>query len=90
VNHIIGEYERGRVHTNTVEGEFSVFRPWNATFRCYSKENIHLYAAHCNFIRNNRHIGQSAKNISNANSTSAKILMRAEELNTSIFGLLVE
>ena len=38
-----------------MEGEFSVFRPWSATFRGYSKENLHLYTAQYNFIRNNRH-----------------------------------
>lgn len=32
VNHSLGEYARGKVHTNIVEAEFSVFRPWNATF----------------------------------------------------------
>jgi len=57
-NHSLDEYVRGRVHTNTVEGEFSVFRPWSATFRGYSKENIHLYTAQYNFTRNNRHLGR--------------------------------
>jgi len=56
VNHSLGEYARGKVHTNTVEAEFSVFRPWNATFRGYSKKNIQLYIAHYNFLRNNRHL----------------------------------
>lgn len=56
VNHSVGEYARGKVHTNTVEAEFSVFRPWNATFRGISKEHSHLYTAHYNFLRNNRHM----------------------------------
>jgi transposase-like protein len=56
VNHSMGEYARGKVHINTAEAEFSVFRPWNATFHGYSKENIYLYTAHYNFIRNNRHL----------------------------------
>jgi len=56
VNHSIGEYARSGAHTNTVEGEFSVFRPWNATFRGYNKENIHLYTAHYSFLRSNRHL----------------------------------
>lgn len=54
VNHSMGEYARGKVHINTVEAEFSVFRPWNATFRGYSKEKIHLYTAQYNFLRENR------------------------------------
>jgi len=63
VNHSLGEYARSGVHTNTVEGEFSVFRPWNATFRGYSKENIHLYTAHYNFIRNNRHLDRTRRTL---------------------------
>ena len=64
VNHSIGEYARGKVHTNTVEGEFSVFRPWNATFRGYSKQNIHLYIAHYNFLRQNRHLDRVQRTVS--------------------------
>jgi len=56
VNHSNGEYARGKVHINTVEAEFSVFRPWNATFRGYSKEKTHLYTAHYNYLRNTRHM----------------------------------
>ena len=55
VDHSLGEYARGRVHTNTVEAEFSVFRPWSTTFRGYSKEDLHLYTAQYSFIRNNLH-----------------------------------
>ena len=51
VNHSIGEYARGLFHTNTVEAEYSVFDPWNATFRGTSKETLHLYAAHYNYVR---------------------------------------
>lgn len=54
VNHSIGEYARGWIHSNTVEAEFSVFRPWSATFRGTSKENLHLYTAHYNYIRGGR------------------------------------
>lgn len=64
VNHSLGEYARSGVHTNTVEGEFSVFRPWAATFRGYSKENIHLYMAHYNFLRNNRHLDRVQRTLS--------------------------
>lgn len=55
VNHSLGEYARdGGVHTNTVEAEFSVFRPWMATYRGISKENLHLYCAQYNFLRNTK------------------------------------
>jgi transposase-like protein len=55
VNHSLREYARGRVHTNTVEAEFSIFRPWTATFRGISKEHLHLYTAHYDLLRNTRH-----------------------------------
>lgn len=61
VNHSLGEYARGKVHTNPVEAEFSVFRLWNATFRGYSKEHIHLYTAHYNFLRNTRYMNRAQR-----------------------------
>jgi transposase-like protein len=54
VNHSAGEYVRGDVHTNTIEGEFSVLRPWLQTFRGISKENAYLYCAHYQHLRSNR------------------------------------
>jgi len=55
VNHSLGEYAReGGIHTNTAEAEFSVFRPWMATYRGISKENLYLYCAQYNFLRNTR------------------------------------
>jgi len=66
VNHSMGEYARGKVHINTVEAEFSVFRPWNATFRGYSKEEIRLYIAQYNHLRKTRQMKKGRKNISNA------------------------
>jgi transposase-like protein len=55
VNHSNGEYSNGNgVHINTVEAEFSVYRPWMATFRGVSKENLYLYCSHYEFSRNNR------------------------------------
>jgi transposase-like protein len=63
VNHSMGEYAREEVHTNNVEAEFSVFRAWNATFRGYSKEKLHLYTAHYNFLRNNRHLNRTQRTL---------------------------
>lgn len=55
VNHSLGQYARdGGIHTNTVEAEFSVFRPWMATYRGISKENLYLYCAQYNFLRNTK------------------------------------
>ena len=55
VNHSDREYSNGEgVHINTVEAEFSVFRPWMATYRGVSKESLYLYTSHYEFLRNNR------------------------------------
>jgi hypothetical protein len=59
----MGEYARGKVHINTVEAEFSVFRPWNATFRGYSKEKIHLYTAQYNHLRNTRQMKREERTL---------------------------
>jgi len=70
VNHSLGEYARGRVHTNTVESEFSIFRPWTATFRGYSKEHTHLYTAHYNLLRNTRHLDRVQRTLAILNPTA--------------------
>jgi len=72
VNHSLGEYARGKVHTNTVEAEFSVFRPWTAIFRGYSKEHTHLYTAHYNFLRNTRHLDRVQRTLAILNPTTQK------------------
>jgi hypothetical protein len=42
-------------HCNTAEAEWSVFRPWRATFRGVSKRYAHLYLAQYEHERNRRH-----------------------------------
>ncbi len=55
INHSDGEYSDGNgVHINTVEAEFSVYRPWMAIFRGVSKERLYLYCSHYELLRNNR------------------------------------
>lgn len=57
VNHSLGEYVRDSgIHTNTVEAEFSIFRPWWAVYRGISKEKTYLYCSHYQFLRNTRRI----------------------------------
>lgn len=54
VNHSAGEYARGEVHTNTIEGEFSVLRPWLSVYRGVSKESLFLYCSQYQFLRRTR------------------------------------
>lgn len=55
VNHRAGEYGRGRVHTNTVEGSFSVFkRGMKGVYQHCSEKHLHRYVAEFEFRYNNR------------------------------------
>ncbi len=51
-----GEYARGRIHTNTVEGFFGLLkRGVNGTFHSVSKKHLHRYLAEFAFRWNLRH-----------------------------------
>jgi ISXO2-like transposase domain len=51
----VGEYVRGSVHTNTVEGVFSVFkRGMVGVYQHCSEKHLHRYLAEFDFRYNNR------------------------------------
>ncbi|OWU70041.1 IS1595 family transposase [Phaeobacter sp. 22II1-1F12B] len=53
--HSAGEYVRGDIHTNTVEGYFSVFkRGMKGVYQHCAKKHLHRYAAEFEFRYNNR------------------------------------
>jgi hypothetical protein len=55
VNHAAGEYGRGLIHTNTVEGSFSVFkRGMKGVYQHCSEKHLHRYVAEFEFRYNNR------------------------------------
>jgi transposase-like protein len=55
VNHMIGEYGRGRIHTNTVEGFFSIFkRGMKGIYQHCSERHLHRYVAEFDFRYSNR------------------------------------
>lgn len=55
VNHSIGEYVRGDVHTNTVEGYFSILkRGITGTYHHVSPQHLKRYLAEFDFRYNNR------------------------------------
>lgn len=55
VNHSQSYVADDGSHCNTAEAEWSVFRPWWATFRGVSKRYAHLYLAQYEYERNRRH-----------------------------------
>lgn len=55
VNHSAGEYGRGEVHTNTVEGFYSIFkRGMKGVYQHCGKQHLHRYAAEFDFRYNHR------------------------------------
>ena len=55
VHHGQGEYGRGDVHTNTIEGYFSIFkRGMKGVYQHCAKKHLHRYAAEFEFRYNNR------------------------------------
>jgi transposase-like protein len=55
VNHSAGEYGRGEVHTNTVEGFYSVFkRGMKGIYQHCGEQHLHRYVAEFDFRHNNR------------------------------------
>lgn len=55
VRHASGEYGRGKVHTNTIEGYFSIFkRGMKGVYQHCAKKHLHRYATEFEFRYNNR------------------------------------
>ena len=55
VNHSAGEYVDGPVHTNTIEGFFSIFkRGMKGIYQHCSEKHLHRYMAEYDFRYNNR------------------------------------
>jgi hypothetical protein len=55
VNHAAGEYVRGRIHINTVEGYFSIFkRGMKGVYQWCAEKHLHRYLAEFDFRYSNR------------------------------------
>lgn len=55
VNHAANEYVRGEVHTNTIEGFFSIFkRGMKGIYQHCGEQHLHRYLAEYDFRYNNR------------------------------------
>jgi ISXO2-like transposase domain len=55
VNHSAGEYGRGEVHTNTLEGYYSIFkRGMKGIYQHCSERHLHRYLAEYDFRYSNR------------------------------------
>ena len=55
VRHLTGEYGRGKIHTNTIEGYFSIFkRGMRGVYQHCGKKHLHRYMAEFDFRYSNR------------------------------------
>lgn len=55
VRHMAGEYGRGEIHTNTIEGFFSIFkRGMKGVYQHCGKKHLHRYMAEFDFRYSNR------------------------------------
>jgi transposase-like protein len=55
VKHAAGEYARGKVHTNTIEGFFSIFkRGMKGVYQHCGEQHLHRYLAEFDFRNNTR------------------------------------
>lgn len=66
--HSKGNYVRGNVHTNTIEGYFSIFkRGMKGVYQHCGKQHLHRYAAEFEFRYNNR-IANGVNDLGRANA----------------------
>jgi len=76
VNHSAGEYVRGEVHTNTVEGYFSLFkRGVNGTFHHIGHQYIDQYLAEFDFRYSHRDETDGQRTIAGLKKVEGKRLM---------------
>jgi hypothetical protein len=62
VNHSEEEYVRGNVHTNTIEGFFSIFkRGMKGVYQHCSEKHLHRYLAEFDFRYSERTISDSER-----------------------------
>jgi transposase-like protein len=64
VQHSYGEYGRGHVHTNTIEGYFATLkRGVNGIYHHVSRAHLHRYLAEFDFRYNARHVSDSDRTV---------------------------
>lgn len=76
VNHLQGEYVRGSVYTNTVEGYFSIFkRGLIGVYHHVGKQHLHRYTAEFDFRYNRRKMKDGQRTIDVIKGAEGKRLM---------------
>ena len=82
VNHSAGEYVREDIYTNTVESFFALLkRSINGIYHAVSKEHLHRYIAHAEFLYNNRELEDGERVIATIRAAEGKRLMYKEPIS---------
>lgn len=81
VCHSAREYVRGDVHSNTVEGFFSIVkRGLNGIYHSVSKQHLHRYLSEFEFRYNNRELEDGERTLAAIKASENKRLMYKEPL----------
>lgn len=84
VRHNLGEYARGDVTTNTVEGFFSILkRGLYGTFHSVSKRHLHRYVDEFAFRYNTRKLDDGARTVAAIRGADGKRLMYRKPTNNN-------
>ena len=76
VRHKKGEYGRGEIHTNTIEGYFSIFkRGMKGDYQHCGKQHLHRYLSEFDFRYNHREITDSERAVSLMRGVTGRRLM---------------
>lgn len=82
VCHSAKEYVRGDIHSNTVEGFFSIVkRGLHGIYHAVSKEHLHRYMAEFEFRYNNRELGDGKRTAAAIRGSDGKRLMYKEPVS---------
>ena len=86
VKHSRGEYARGKVHTNTIENYFSVFkRGMRGTYQHCREKHLHRYLAEFDFRHSNR-LAMGQDDIGRANNILSGIVGKRLTYETTLEG----
>jgi ISXO2-like transposase domain len=79
VNHSAGEYARGEVHTNTIEGYFGLLkRGITGVYHHVGKQHLHRYLSEFDFRYNSRKVKDGERTMLALKGTEGKRLTLRE------------
>lgn len=79
VTHSLGEYVRGDIHSNTIEGFFSIVkRGLNGIYHNVSKEHLHRYLSEFEFRYNYRELSDGQRTVAALKAAQGKRLLYKE------------